>query len=157
MTTIRVRSLVSVAAALTITLGAAGCATGPARLAAGTPAPANAPSPAVQFENTTRDYVRVYLVGQLREWPLGRVAPGATVTLRLPEEALAADEGQMRLAVLTGDPMARRIGDETRAITAIARPTAEIVGQRWTFTQRPTYGELTARPFAVSSAVVSRP
>ena len=156
MTTPRVRSLVSLAAALTMTLGVGGCTGGPGRLAADTPAPMNAPPPAVRFENSSLDYVRVYLVGLWREWPLGRVAPGAVATLRIPNDALAEDEGQMRLAVLAGDGV-RRSGVDARVMTPLARPTAEIVGQRWTFTQRPTYGELTAFPLGPVRTAISRP
>jgi hypothetical protein len=33
----------------------------------------------------------------------------------------------------------------------------EILGQRWTFSQRPTYGELTALPLGAVRTVVGRP
>jgi hypothetical protein len=155
MTTPRTRSLVSLAAVLTLTLGL-GCATSPSRLATDPPTPVDAP-PAVHFDNASRDYVQVYLVGIRREWSLGRVAPGARATLRVPEEALDEYAGQMRLAVLPGRNIMQPIASDARVAMALARPAAEILGQRWTFSQWPTYGELTPLPLGAVPTVVGRP
>jgi hypothetical protein len=155
MTTPRTRRLVSLAAALTLTLTLSGCASAPAasRLASDASAPADGPPPAVHFDNDSRDYVHVYLVGLRREWLLGRVAPGARATLRLPEDALDDDAGQMRLAVITGGTALQRAAVDVGATTALPRPTAEIISQRWTFSQRPTYGELTPLPLTAARTV----
>ena len=157
MTTPRTRSLVSLAAFLTLTLGLGGCAAGPSRQLANTAAPAGAPPAAVHFDNASQDYVQVYLVGIRREWVLGRVAPGARATLRIPEDALDEDAGQLRLAVLSDRHATDRVAGDTRVAMALARPDAEILGQRWTFTQRPTYGELTSLPLGAVRSAVGRP
>ena len=103
MTTPRTRSLVSLAAALTIIAAAGGCASAPPRLASDGPAYGAQPAPMLRFDNDSRDYVHVYLVGDRREWLLGRVAPAAHAMLRMPEEALTEETGRFRLAVLAGD------------------------------------------------------
>jgi hypothetical protein len=155
MTTPRTRSLVSLAAVLTLALG--GCAGAPSRLASDAPAPADGPPPAVHFDNDSREYVQVYLVSDRREWLLGRAAPGARATLRIPDDALADNAGQMRLAVRSAGNVTQRAADDMRAATALPRPAAEILAQRWTFSQRPTYGELTALPLRGMRAFVGRP
>jgi hypothetical protein len=157
MTTPRTRSLVSLAAALTLTMVLGGCASAPSHHVADASVPADEPPPAVHFDNDSRDYVQVYLVGIRREWLLGRAAPGARVTLRIPQEALAEDAGQMRIAVLAGNHLAQQAANDSRASSALPRPMAEILGQQWTFSQRPTYGELTALPLRGVRTFVGRP
>jgi hypothetical protein len=146
MITPRTRSLVSLAAALTLTLALGGCAGAPSRLASDGPAPGDGPPPIVRFDNDSRDYVHVYLVGARREWLLGRVAPAARAALRIPEEAMAEDAGPLRLAVLAGDRVTQRVAFDARAASALARPAAEILSQRWTFSQTLARSELMALP-----------
>jgi hypothetical protein len=139
-------------------MGLGGCASAPSSLAtSSTPAHTEGSPPAVRFDNDSRDYVQVYLVGIRREWLLGRAAPGARVTLRIPEEALSEDAGQMRIAVLPGTHTFDRAAVDMRASSALPRPMAEILGQRWTFSQRTTYGELTALPLGGLRTGVGRP
>jgi hypothetical protein len=139
-----------------MTLG--GCASAPSRLATSDePAPVEGSPPSVRFDNDSRDYVQVYLVGLRREWLLGRATPGARATLRIPEEALAEDAGQMRIAVVPGTHTFERAALDERASSALPRPIAEILGQRWTFSQKPTYGELTAFPLGGLRTGVGRP
>jgi hypothetical protein len=125
----------AVAAAATLALGA--CARGPA--VAGAPAPTLADAPAfIRFDNDAREHVHVYLVGEQREWLLGRVAPGARTTLRLPAASLTAPPGPMRLAVLTGQhptlEAARRARPSVANVT-IAQPIGTLLAQRWTYSQ----------------------
>ena len=148
MTTPRTRSLVSLAAALTFILTLGGCASVAARGARDGPAPTNGPLPTVRFDNDARDYVHVYLVGERREWLLGRVAPGGRAWLRIPDEALAEDAGRMRLAVLVGERVTFRAGSEAGAASALAQPAAAIISQWWTYSQMPALGQLTALPLA---------
>ena len=157
MTTPRTRSLVSLVAALTFTSGLGGCAAGPVRLASDAPTPMEGPPPTVQFDNASLDYVNVYLIGIRREWVLGRVAPGGRAALRIPADALGEDEGQLRLAVLPGDRAKQPLGAERRLVTALAWPAEEIVSQRWTFTQRPTYAELVPLPLPIARGDVRHP
>jgi hypothetical protein len=141
MTTPRTRSLVSLAAGLTLMLAAGGCAPAPARLASDAPAPVDGSPPAVRFDNDSRDYVDVYLVSVQREWRLARVAAGAHATLRIPEDALAEDAGPMRLAVLPAQRVTLRPSSDLRAASALARPIAELVAQQWTFSQSLAQGQ----------------
>jgi hypothetical protein len=141
MTTPRTRSLVSLAAALAVTLAVGGCASTSSRLAAAASVPADAPASTVWFDNDSRDYVDVYLVSDRREWRLARVAAGAHATLRIPEDALADDAGRMRLAVLPAQRVTLRPSSDLRAASALARPIADIVSQQWTFSQSLAQGQ----------------
>jgi hypothetical protein len=147
MTTPRIRSLVSLAAALTVTLTLGGCVSAPpSRLAWDGPVPTDGPPLTFRFDNTASDYVHVYLVGAQREWLLGRVEPGARATLRIPEAALEENAGPMWLAVLAGERMTLRAAGEGRAPVTIAQPAAAILSQRWTFSQTLARGQITALP-----------
>jgi hypothetical protein len=140
MTTPRMRSLVSLAAVLALTIAAGGCASAPAHVSDAL-APAEGSPPAVRFDNDSRDYVDVYLVGERRDWRLARVAAGAHVMLRIPEEALADDAGRMRLAVLPAQRVTLQPSSDTRAASALARPIADIISQQWTFSQTLAQGQ----------------
>jgi hypothetical protein len=145
MTTPRIRSLVSLAAALIVTLMIGGCASAPSREALDGIAPADGLARTVRFDNEARDYVHVYLIAERQEWLLGRVGPGARATLRIPEAALADDAGLMRLAVLTGDRVTMRAAADDRAATVLAQPALEMLSQRWTFSQLTSTGQLMPR------------
>ena len=156
MTTLRIRSRVSLAAALLVPLALGGCVGAPSRLASDGPARSDRPQLAVHFDNDARDHVHVYLVGGRREWLLGRVEPGARARLRLPEAALAEDLGSMRLAVLVGERVTLRAADKARATITMAQPAAAILSHRWTFSQTPATGQLTALRLAGARAAVGR-
>jgi hypothetical protein len=79
--------------------------------------------------------VHVHLIGEQREWMLGRVEPGARATLRLPAAALSTNPGFMRLAVLTGERATVRAARAPGALYTIAQPAAALLGQRWMFVQ----------------------
>ncbi len=146
MTTPRTRSLVSLAAVLTVSLMLGACVSAPSRLAPeGSTLSDDAPV-VIRFDNDARDYVHVYLVGEQREWLLGRVEPGAHATLRLPDAALAEDAGPMRLAVLGGERVTFRVAGEAHAATTIAQLVASILTQRWTFSQSLSNGQLISLP-----------
>jgi hypothetical protein len=146
MTTPRTRSLVSFAAALTVALVSAGCANTPSRLAAGGGARIDELLPAIRFDNGARDYVHVYLVGEKRQWLLGRVEVGARASLRIPQDALAEDAGLMRLAVLEGQRMTSQAVGDARAATTIRQPMAAILSQRWMFSQTAADEQITSLP-----------
>jgi hypothetical protein len=143
MTTPRTRFLVSLAAALSVTLALGGCASAPSRIAVDAPAATDAPPLTVRFDNDARDFVHVYLVGEKREWLLGRVEPGARAMLRIPEAALDSNAGRMRLAVLAGQRVTQRAAGEARAAITLAQPTAAILSQRWMYSQSLVRGQLT--------------
>lgn len=87
----------------------------------------------VRFDNTASTYVDVYLIGDQREWRLGRVAPGARAILRIPESALTTTSGFLRLAVLAGSSLSVNAARDPRATFTIAQPAPELFAQRWTF------------------------
>ena len=155
MTTPPIRSLVSLAAALTVTLALGGCASAPPRPVSDASAPADEP-PAIRFDNDARDYVHVYLIGDRREWLLGRVVPGGRANLRIPEEALAEDAGPMRLAVLVGERVTFRAAGTARAASALPQPAAVILSRRWTFSPNAS-SELIALPLGGARVGVGRP
>jgi hypothetical protein len=154
MTTLRRRSLVSVAAALTATLTLGGCVSAPSRLAVDDPASAEALPATFRFDNEAHDYVHVYLITPQREWLLGRVEPGARATLRLPDVAVAEGAGSMRLAVLVGENVTQQAGANARAVISIPEPATMILLQRWTFSNALAQGQLT--PLPLGRAVVGR-
>ncbi|MDB4877053.1 MAG: hypothetical protein JWM41_3499 [Gemmatimonadetes bacterium] len=145
MTTPSTRSLVSLAAALTLALASGGCASAPSRLPLDRPSPAAEAAVTVQFDNAARNYVHVYLVGEQREWLLGRVEPGARATLRIPEAALTENAGAMRLAVLEGQSISQRVAGDARASTTIKQPVGALLSLHWTFSHELATGELMAR------------
>lgn len=145
MITPRTGSLVSLAAALTVAMALAGCASTLSRPTSAGLAPNDDFPHAIRFDNAAHDYVRVYLVGEKREWLLGRVEIGARATLRIPEDALA-DAGPMRLAVLEGQRSAPQATSDSRAATTIKQPIAAILSQRWTFSQTAANEQLTSFP-----------
>src|SRR5438045_9239155 len=98
-------SVVSLTAALTATLALGGCARGPS-LVAWDGAAATPEGLAIRFDNEAQTYVDVYFIGEQREWWLGRLAPGALATPRLPAPAPSPGPGYVRLAVVAGAPRA---------------------------------------------------
>ncbi len=133
MTTPFRRAIVSLAATTTITFALGACVSS-RPLQDGT-SPMNARATAVRFENDGTEHVHVYLIGEARQWLLGRVEPGAIATLRIPDESLAGESGFVRLAVLAGQPVTLQAGRHPRAALTIARPASEILSQRWWFSQ----------------------
>ena len=122
--------------ATTLALGA--CAGGPAPSTWDGTAIATGQGATIRFENEAQSYVDVYLVGETRQWWLGRVAPGARTTLRISSEALTVTSGYLRLAVLAGAPLTLQAARDPRATLTIAQPGPSLFDQRWTFRQSPT-------------------
>jgi hypothetical protein len=90
---------------------------------------------AIRFDNGAPEHVHVYLIGETRQWLLGRVEPGAIATLRIPEESLARSSTFVRLAVIAGERLTLQAARNTRATLTIAQPLSAIVTQRWSFSQ----------------------
>jgi hypothetical protein len=108
------------------------------------PAAAEAPAPvegvewvplSIRFDNDVRDYVHVYLIGDGRQWLLGRVEPGAVATLQIPGEALGAKLSFVQLAVIQGGRLTPDAIHDRRAELTTLQPTAAILSQRWRFSQ----------------------
>jgi len=144
MTTPRMHSVVSLVAALTVAVTLGACATAPAHIATDAVAASDQAPRAIRFDNTGREFVHVYLVGQEREWLLGRVEPGARKSLHVPEEAIGDDSGTMQLAVIVGERVTLGARRASRTILTIAQPESSLVSQRWTFSQTPATGQLTS-------------
>lgn len=88
-----------------------------------------------RFDNESETSVDVYLVTDQRAWRLGRVASGARTDLRIPDTALPATAGFLRLAVLAGGPVTLQPATDPHAILTIAQPLSVLLSQRWTFAQ----------------------
>jgi hypothetical protein len=137
MTTSTSRAFVSIAAAIALTLSVSACVRAPS---GPTPAliPSNGPL-AIRFDNDGSYRLDVYLIGEKREWLLGRVEPGANARFAIPEGVF--DEGSkfVRLAVLANAQPTLQAARDPRAKLTLALPLAAIVSERWSFSR----GELT--------------
>ena len=128
MLTLRRLALVSLIA---ISLTAAACAraAGPGR-----PSPADT-SLAIRFDNDAREHVHVYLIGEKREWLLGRVEAGAVAMLRIPEEPMGGNPTFMRLVVIAGEGITLNAARHARATPTLAQPVLSLLSQQWRFSQ----------------------
>ena len=133
MPTLRRRALVSLLGTMTISLTLAACSQ-PASARPG-PSPMDDGARAIRFDNDAREHVHVYLIGEKRQWLLGRVEPGAIATLRLPRESLAGQSTFVRLAVIAGEGVTLYAARNTRAALTLAQPASAILSQRWMFAQ----------------------
>lgn len=141
MTTLCRRAFVSIFVAMTFLLGA--CISASSRPVQNRPVSTLADLLTIRFDNVSDETVDVYLIGTKREWMLGRVAPGAVASLRLPDEAFAGGKMMVRLAVLAGEPKTFAAARDPRAVLTIAEPPSAFLSQRWTFTQ----GSLVSVPY----------
>jgi hypothetical protein len=133
MPTLRRRALVSMAAAMAATLTLGACfQAAPAR---GGPSPLDDGLLAIRFDNGAREHVHVYLIGEKREWLLGRVEPGAIATLRIPKESLAENAKFVRLAVIAGERVTLQAARNPRATLTLAQPASAVLSQQWRFSQ----------------------
>jgi hypothetical protein len=139
MTTQRPYTLVSRTAITILTLALAACTGSPSRMATYGPSPIEARALTIRFDNQARDYVHVYLIGQRREWLLGRVEPGAVAALRLPDDVFDSDPGFVRLAVLAGGRVSQAAAHDPRAQFTISQDPSLLLTRRWQFAQ----GQLT--------------
>jgi hypothetical protein len=150
MTTARIRARVSLAATMAVAVALGACA--PSHPGVEAPPRAVARPLAIRFDNDARDYVHVYLVGERRQWLLGRVEAGAIAMLRIPAAALADEPGRLRLAVITGGRITLGAAREARAQLTIAQPASHILSQEWRFAQ----GQLTSVALRRSPAAAGR-
>ena len=127
-------SIVSLAVVLTGTFALGGCASGSALVTSSAPSITPEASVTILFDNATQSYVDVYLIGQQRQWRLGRVEAGVRAALRIPESALTAP-GFVRLAVLDGAPLSLEPSRDPRALLTLAQPRSQLTAQRWTFSK----------------------
>jgi hypothetical protein len=133
MPTLRRRALVSLAAAMTaaLTLGAcyqaASVRDGPLSM--------DEALLRFRFDNGGREHVHVYLIGEKREWLLGRVEAGAIATLRIPEQSLVENASFVRLVVIEGEGITLQAARNPRARVTLAQPASAILSQQWMFSQ----------------------
>ena len=132
MPTLRRQALVSLIAAMSISLAVTACFQG---AAPDGPSPRDDASLAIRFDNDAREHVHVYLIGEKREWLLGRVEPGAVARLRIPEESLAANPTFVRLVVIAGEGVTLHAARHARATPTLAQPVLAILSQQWRFSQ----------------------
>ena len=157
MTTPRTHAVVSLAVTTTafrmtaiaitaLTLGA--CAGAPSHAGVEAPAPVEGAEwfpLSIRFDNDAREYVHVYLIGDGRQWLLGRVEPGAVGTLKIPDAALGGKLRFVQLAVIQGGRLTPDAAHDKRAELTILQPATSILSQQWRFTQ----GEI--RPLAAGA------
>jgi hypothetical protein len=134
MTTLCRSTFVSIAATMAITLSLGACASAPSRSASDGAIPEGVTPPTIRFENFNRESVDVYLIGEKREWRLGRVATGSIASLRLPDEAFVG-RSMVQLAVLAGEHPTFAAARDPRAVVTIAQPAASLLSRYWTFSQ----------------------
>jgi hypothetical protein len=132
MPTLSRRTLVSVIATATISLTVAACVQAAAH--GGRPPMDDVPL-AIRFDNDAREHVHVYLIGEKRQWLLGRVEAGAIAMLRIPEESLAGDPTLARLVVIAGEGDPLQAPRLPRATPTLAQPELAILSQQWRFSQ----------------------
>ena len=133
MTTLPTRTVVSVFAVLA--LGACTTRAIRAGLDESATTPASVQPLSIRFTNDDRERVHVYLVGERREWLLGRVEPGMTVWLALPRQSLTTDSRSLQIAVLAGAPPSLQAARDSRAIVTMAQPASALLQRQWSFAQ----------------------
>jgi hypothetical protein len=143
MITLCRRAFVSIVATMPLTLALGGCVSAAPRPLQSRQVSTVADLLSIRFDNLSRAAVDVYLVGTTRQWILGRVPPGAIVSLRLPDDAFAERAMMVRLAVLPGEKLTFAPGRDPRAFLTVAQPASAILLQRWTFSQ----GNLMSLPY----------
>ena len=131
MPTLRRRAFVSAIVTMSLSLTIAGCF----QAARSGPSRESDVPPSIRFDNDAREHVHVYLIGEKREWVLGRVEAGAIAMLRIPEESLAGDPRFVRLVVIPGEGVTLRAARHVRATPTLAQPLLDIMSQRWRFSQ----------------------
>jgi hypothetical protein len=154
MTTPRTRAIVSVTAALIVTVLSGACkSSGASNATAGGLATLPAPSHVIVFDNEAREHVHVYLVSDQRQWYLGRVEPGIRSILRVPDEPVVSDARRLQLAVVAGGSLSPRVTLDPRAALTIAEPASMLLLQDWRFAQN----QLSSVPVGRTRAGVVRP
>src|SRR5688500_10881045 len=130
MRTLSTRALVSMLALSS--LGA--CRTHTGAGGAGLPASAQEQPArlAIRFDNTSRERVNVYLVGESREWSLGRVEAGGTAWLPLPRQSIR-EPGNVRIVAVAGGTTSLQAGRDGRGVATLAQPLQAVIEQRWVF------------------------
>ena len=130
-------SFLSLAALFGTTLVLGACAGGPSTVTWGGAVVTPERPLTIAFQNEAETYVDVYLIGEKREWWLGRLAPGARATLRIRAEALTTESGFLKLAVLADAPRSLQAARDPRAIFSLAEPASQLLAQRWTVRKTP--------------------
>lgn len=133
MTTLPARTLVPVFAILA--LGACTTHTGARPARVDEAAPVRGRPLSIRFANEGRERIHVYLVGERREWMLGRVEPGTVAWLAMPTKSLTGESARLRLAVLAGAAPSLQAGREPRAVQSMVQPASAILEREWSFAQ----------------------
>ena len=139
MTTPCRRAFVSIAATMIIALALGACIRAPSRPMPDRQMSTDTRMLTIRFDNFAHESVRVYLIGEKREWLLGRVEQGAIAILRVPDAVLTEGSTIVRLAVLVGEPATLEAARHARALS-VAQPASAILSQRWRFLR----GDLTS-------------
>lgn len=134
MTTPPTRAIVSLVAALCVTLSSEACVGHQPH-----PDPMDimqAMGPlTIRFDNGEKEYVHVYLIADQQQWLLGRVEPGAIATLRVPDASLVQRPRFVQLAIVPGGRLTADAARDPRVMFTALQPATELVAQRWAFSQ----------------------
>jgi hypothetical protein len=101
---------------------------------------AAAARPTLSANNEGSDWLDFYLIGDAREWYLGRVAAGAKARLPLPADFPRERQGTLQLAVIAGAPRGLQVGRDPRAVVTVQQSLPTLLGQHWTFARRQLTG-----------------
>ena len=89
---------------------------------------------AVRVDNSSSEWIDVYLIREPWEWHLGRVEPGARAALPVPARAAReGSQGMVWLAVIAGGHRTMQPSRDPGAVTGPKEPLAALVLQPWTF------------------------
>lgn len=100
------------------------------------PTPDDYRAPTISFDNQAGTYVDIYLVSDRRQWRLGRVMPGARMSLRLPDDDLADISGFVRLAALANANTTVQVTRDPHTVITIAQPLSVLLSQGWSFSHQ---------------------
>jgi hypothetical protein len=146
MLTPATRATVSVLAVFAATLTLGGCASRAARTSLDDAFVTPERRLIIRFDNEAQTYVDVYLVGERRQWHLGRVAAGSKTTLRIPVAAVEESTEFVRLAVLSEAPPSMQVLRDPHATLTIAQPAFRLTEQSWTYWPKLSSPELFGAP-----------
>ena len=96
--------------------------------------------PVISASNEGSDWLDFYIIGDAREWYLGRVAAGGKARLPLPADLPRDGQGTLQLAVIAGAPRGVQARRDPRAVVTVQQPLRALLGQHWTFARRQLTG-----------------
>ena len=103
------------------------------------------PKATITFRNQGSDRVQVYLVGETRDWFIGRLEPRQTAHLAVPRFGFMTASQAVSVAVVPGWSANAQPRREPRTTFSIDELTDDLPGQEWIFVNGRLEGPLHAR------------